>query len=191
MTQSKTATNYAVAIREGDNLSLAMSIRRSFTGRICVVPPQSKNWGDEEKRLGYKHVTYHENGWLHARLGQVGSGENKKRGKYFGQQRQKPDELLRGCEGMCTPTIVATDVIALKMACEVAEYAGTFEVPIQDLAQEQRHFHCLGISFVEPGNKGLETGWEIVRPFCFKDREPWILAALYRVPLSLPPGGTQ
>ena len=63
----KKANTCFVAVRERDNLWLAIFLKRDVDGTVVVSSPR-KCFGDEETRLGYPHVTRHKDGHHHARF---------------------------------------------------------------------------------------------------------------------------
>lgn len=154
---------YAVAVRDGGDLRLLSSIRRSIDGDVYFLIPRSKvNW-----KL---HASYHKSGEFHIRSG---------RSKLLPTKQRPPDASFRGTEGVFASAIQPGELPLYRTPFNVAEFDDVFEISISDFPSYEHH--TLSVDLVEPGNGPTTGPWKkLVHQKCFQDTVPWILVSFWR-----------
>jgi hypothetical protein len=153
---------YGVAVRDGADLLLLLTVRRAPPGDVYVNIPYQQ---DPE----YKpHASYHASGQRHAK------SCNR---KFHVVRRQAPDQNFRGSEVVECLAIGRGKHRAINLSCQLSEYHDVFEIEANDLPQDGR----LAVDLAEPGSAAFVPfpGAEIVRQKSFEDAVPWILVTLW------------
>ncbi len=153
---------YAVAVRDGKELFLFLSICRSSKGDVYVNFPR-----DEPK--WEPHSSYHFSGQHHHK------SFNYKAMLY---QRQRPDINFRGTENVVTTGIAIEELRALNALCRMEDYYGIFEISVSELRSEQ---YRMGISvdITDISGNPIIPNTTFLRQAIFKDYFPWISVTLY------------
>jgi hypothetical protein len=152
---------YAVAVRDGGDLLMLVTIRRSRQNVYVNIPrPHLPDW--------QPHASYHASGQRH----QVSFGC-----KFDVQAHPCPDEF-RGQQNVVTLLISPTETRAVNLACNPADFHQTFEIAKADIAPKGAR---LAIDLVEPGLGPLTPCPDatLVRESAFADSEPWIVVSLW------------
>jgi hypothetical protein len=146
---------YAVAIRDGSDLWLALWIRRSPRGEVFILIPRAKGHWDP-------HASYHADGTFH----------HKSYGKTrVAQKRQPLTDNFTGTEhlGMYAGHM-PKDVGAV---CDPADFDGIVEAGPRVLGPIHG---CVIVDLVEPEKEPIPMpDVEVVREEVFRDFEPWLV----------------
>ena len=157
-------SKYAVAVRDGEDLLLFLSICRGPQGDVYV------NFPRDDEPAWKPHSSYHASGQHH----QKSFGH-----KALVRDRQKPDVNFRGTENVVTTGIASDEPRAINILCQSASFVDVFEIPLSDLRPEKyRTFVSVDIS--EPDREPIITpGAKVIRQAVFQDRVPWIIVTLF------------
>ena len=156
---------YAVAVRDGKDLFLFLSICRAPQGDVYVNFPRDcePDWKP--------HSSYHASGQHH----QKSFGH-----KALVRHRRKPDVNYRGTENVVTTGIASDEPRAVNTPCEPASFEGVFEIPLSDLRPDKyRTFVSVDISDRE-GEPIITPGAKVIRQAAFQDAFPWVLVTLFK-----------
>ena len=154
-------TSYAVAVRDGGDLFVLITIVRDPKGDVHVNSPRpDPNWKP--------HASYHASGQHHAKSFNHQS---------FVRCRQRPDQNFRGTVALEHLVIGPSDHRAIKWPCQSSDFHDVFEIAQCDLPKAGR----LCVDLAEPGEAPIMPfpGAKMVRHGSFKDRAPWILVTLW------------
>jgi hypothetical protein len=155
---------YAIAVRDGNELFLFLSICRAPQGDVYV------NFPRDHKPNWKPHSSYHASGQHHQ--------------KSFGQKtierhRQKPDANFRSTENVVTTGIASDEPRAINVPCQTSDFQEVFEIPVSELRPE-RYRTMISVDITEAGGKSIVTpGARVVRQAMFQDAIPWILVTLF------------
>ena len=156
-------TSYAVAVRDGEELYLLITVNREGDNVYVNSPrPGEPEWNP--------HASYHASGQHHAK-----SFNNK----FFPRIRQRPDQNFRGTESVEHLVIDPSTHRAINLPCQSSNFHDVFEIAQCDLPVGRFR---LCVDLVEPGAAAPIApflGAKIVRQGWFKDRAPWILVTLW------------
>lgn len=155
---------YAIAVRDGKELFLFLSICRDQQGNVYVNFPRDyePDWKP--------HSSFHASGQHH----QKSFGR-----KEFVRHRQKPDVNFRGVENVVTTGIASDEPRALNIPCQSASFEGVFEILLSDLRPE-KYRTLVSVDVSEPhGNPIITPGANVIRQAVFRDTVPWILVTLF------------
>jgi hypothetical protein len=143
---------YAVAIRDGANLWLTMTVRRDPKGDVYVLNPRQE---------GNPHASYHpKNGRFHHK-----SDDNI----MMSEQRQRLTEF-KGCLHMGMFQGHFKDVGAV---CNPANFSDVLEVPSGILGP---HDGFVAVDLIEPGCEPKEElGQPVLLTRTYEDSIPWIV----------------
>jgi hypothetical protein len=153
---------YAIAVRDGKNLLLHLTVCRSASGDVYVNVPR-----DHEPKWK-PHSSYHASGQHHHK-----SFNHKALLKH----RQKPGANFRGTENVVTQTISVDEVRAVNSICRPADYEQVFEVPADQLGTGQT---LVSVDLSEPNGKPIITpGPKTLQEHSIRDGVPWILITVF------------
>jgi hypothetical protein len=145
---------YALAVREGDDLQLVLSVRRNPKGEFFVLVPHPDGKWDA-------HLSYHRSGKLHIKT-------------HGGRptpavQRQSLRGQFRGTEHLGKFNVKVVGVI-----CDSSKFTKVMEVPADELASRDSF---VAVDLVAPGGRPMpeeELLGKIVREKVFDDTDPQI-----------------
>jgi hypothetical protein len=143
---------YAVAVREGGQLFLTMTVRRAPKGDVYVIYPRQED---------NPHASYHHNGRFHQKRGEHESME---------EQRQPLDASFRGSEHMGMYGGHGPKIIGA--VCNPDNFTDVMEVQPGILG---RNDGFVAVDLVEPGCQPLDLLRPVVATRVFKDSTPWIV----------------
>ena len=134
---------FAVAVRDGDKLSLFLRIRRNRKGEVFVKLAA----GDSEPDWD-PHVSYHESGQFH----------HKSHDRPFSvHTKQKPGPRFRGTEHLGNFVIDAELARALPR-CKVQQFSEILEIPIEIIGPRGTDPRTgVSVDLVEPGTSPTEA----------------------------------
>ena len=158
---------YAVAVRNGENLFLFLSICRAPQGDVYV------NWPRRYEPDWNPHSSYHASGQYH----------HKSFGhKALVRHRPKPDANLPDTENVVTTGIASDEPSAVNTPCRPESFEDVFEIPLSDLRPEKyRTFVSVDISDRD-GEPIITPGATVIRQAVFRDSVPWICVTLFDTP---------
>jgi hypothetical protein len=153
---------YAVAVRDGEDLLVLITVKRGPRGDVYVnIPrPLIHDWKP--------HSSYHASG----------QGHKKSFDRKFDvRHRQPPDQNFRGTEALEHLVITPGGHRAINLPCQLSEFDDVFEIPHCDLPKDHGR---LCVDLVEPGHGPLIPfpGARLICQWSFKDAVPWILVSL-------------
>jgi hypothetical protein len=155
---------FAVAVRDGSDLFLFLSVCRAQSGDVYVNFPRDykPNWKP--------HSSYHASGQHH----QKSYGH-----KVLVRKGQKPGSTFSGTQNVVTSGIAADEPRAIHCPCQAAGFEGVFEIPISDLSTDM-YRTMISVDISEPNGQPTTTpGSTVVRQAVFKDAVPWIIVTLF------------
>jgi hypothetical protein len=155
---------FAVAVRDGADLFLVLSICRGPQGDVYV------NFPRDHEPDWKPHSSYHASGQHH----QKSFGH-----KALVHHRQKPNANFSGTENVVTTGIALDEPRAINKPCDVADFQEVFEIPLSELRPEQ-YRTLVSVDMTEPSGQPIITpGATVIRQAVFKDAVPWILVTLF------------
>ena|SRR2546422_3230005 len=159
-------TRFAVAVRDGGDLWLFLSLMRDRKGNVYVFWPRDEpDWNP--------HASHHASGRAH----------QKSFGKAFiSRIRQKPDAAFSGTEQIVTTPVYLSGVRANHKPCRKVKYGGgVFEIGAGEISPMMNDCRtAVAIDLVSPGAPALVQPWsEVVRQHVFTDAVPHILITLW------------
>ncbi len=161
-------TQFAVAVRDGNDLFLWLQIRRSPAGDVYVAIPTGRN--QLEWKKWNPHASHHKDGHFHHK-----SFDREQ----VSQVRQKPDCGFHGTENLITRPIAADEPRAFREIVKLAEFAELMEIPV-DLVSTKKYETCISVDLSEPDGLPIITpGARILAQHAFQDAVPWILVTLF------------
>lgn len=155
---------FAVAVRDGVDLMLILSICRGPEGDVYVNFPREHepNWKP--------HSSYHASGQHH----QKSFGH-----KYFVSHRQHPNKHFAGTENVVTTGVAVGEPRAINRPCNEADYLAVFEISVDELRPEKYRTY-LSVDLTEPnGQLIIPQGAMVIRQIVFQDSVPWIQVTLF------------
>jgi hypothetical protein len=159
--------NYAVAVRDGVDLFLFLTITRSMSGDVYVNilhNRQGPTW-DRWK----PHASYHASGQHHQ--------------KSFGHKalvfhHQRPDVTFRDTENVVTMDLPVDEPRRLKRPCQTADFDELFEITVGKLTPNTR----ISVDVTEPNGRAIITpGARIIWQNAFKDTVPWVVVTVFQL----------
>jgi len=158
--------SYAVAVRDGNELFLFLTIARAPAGDVYVNILHGQN-GPEWKPWE-PHASYHASGQHH-------QSSFDRKGLVF--KRQRPDQNFRGAENVVTMPFPASEAHRLNKPCNSADFHSVLEISTNDLAAANTD---ISIDVAAP-NAGaiIRPGAKIIQQIEFKDAVPWILVTVF------------
>lgn len=144
---------YAVAIRDGTDLWLTMTVRRDHKGDVYVIYPRHE---------GNPHASYHRDGTFHQKSDDY---------KMMSSKRQPlTAEAFKGFEHM---GMFAGHGNSVGAVCNPANFSDVLEVPAGILGPR----HCfVAVDLVEPGRKPLEPLYNpVLFTKIYAHSIPWIV----------------
>lgn len=155
---------YAIAIKDGNELYLFLTINRSYKSDVYV--------NFNEHHPNHKpHSSYHASGQLH-----------HKSSNYYvfpKRKKQKPSRDLKGFEGIITTAIRKGDGKAWNIKCDPKDYLGIMIIPDEIITPE------FGFQFhVEAGIQPRASTYpyiQMIQQKIFDKNIPWIVASLYEM----------
>lgn len=155
---------YAVAVRDGEEPFLFLSICRGPQGDVYVNFPR-----DQEPDMK-PHSSYQASGQHH----QKSFGH-----KAMVRQRQKPDANFRGTVNVVTIGIASDETRAIQTPCQKAAFKEVFEIPISNLRSE-KYRTMISVDTTEAGGSPIITpGAKVILQDVYKDTVPWIQVTLF------------
>jgi len=159
---------YAVAVREGSDLWLALWVRRSPKGEFFVLRPRpERGWNS--------HTSYHLDGSLHMK--------NYDQRACSPEKRQPLGGAFRGTEHLgayfgYTPKEIGA-------VCDPSAFSGVVEVPLGVLGPRDG---AVIVDLVEPGCDPMPLPWvRLVRQEVFRDTVPWVVITISASAIGFPP----
>lgn len=155
---------YAISVRDGDDLFLVLTIRRSPQGDVYVNFPrdQIRNWKP--------HSSYHASGQCH---------QKSFNHKALVRRRQKPRADFRGAENVVTIGIACDEPRAIGAPCRKADFHEVLEIPVSILRPE-RYRTMISVDITEAdGAPVITPGAQVIRQGIFRDAVPWIQVTLF------------
>lgn len=155
---------FAVAVRDGSDLFLFLSVCRTPSGDVYV------NFPRDCKPDWKPHSSYHASGQHH----QKSFGH-----KAIVRKGPKPDSTFSGAQNVVTTGIAADEPRAIHSPCPAGDFEGVFEIPISDLSRD-KYRTMISVDITEPDGQPITTpGSTVVRQAVFRDAVPWILVTLF------------
>jgi hypothetical protein len=157
----------AIAVRDGADLFVFLTIRRGPEGDVYVNNPRTDpNWKP--------HTSYHASGQHHHKsFGHKGA---------LVRLRQKPDASFLGTENVVTQGIASDDPREINWPCEVKDYDDVVEIPVSELRPEE-YRTALSVDITDTQGEPIVTvGARIIQQAIFKDTVPWIVVTLFETP---------
>ena len=121
---------YAVAVRDGPDLLLVLTIQRK-NGNVYTNIPRP-NLPDANP-----HSSYHASGLVHAKT------YNR---QAIPRQRQKPDANFRGTEPVEHLVIAPNDARAINVPCRESDFDGVFEIAQKDMGSIKDGRLCVDLA---------------------------------------------
>jgi hypothetical protein len=165
--------NLAVAVRDGADLFVVITINRGPEGDVYV------NWPRDHIPGWNPHTSYHASGQHHH--------------KSFNQKlvvfhEQKPDANFRGAKRISGTPVNTTDPRKVNHPCDPEKLDGVVEIPLSDLRPEM-YRHVVTVDFVQPNHvANIVQEKRMVRQTIFRDSDPWIVVTLFE---TFAPGDLQ
>jgi hypothetical protein len=150
---------YAVAVREGSDLWLALWLRKSKKGEFFVLIPRGdRDWDP--------HTSYHLDGTMHS----------KSFGRAFLPQKRRPlTGAFRGTEQF--PGIGGFGPKSVGAICDPAAFTGIVEVAAGVLGPRDG---TVVVDLVEPNSEPLPfSSAPLVRQEVFRESSPWIVVRVF------------
>jgi len=155
---------YAVAVRDGQDLFLFLSICRGPQGDVYV------NFPRDCKPRWKPHSSYHASGQQHQRS----FGH-----KFLVQHGHKPDANFINTANVVTTGIASDEPRLINTFCQATDFQEVFEIPIGELRSEKyRPFLSVDITEVN-GSPIITPEAKVLRQAIFQDSVPWILVTLF------------
>jgi hypothetical protein len=154
---------YAVAVREGGGLWLALWVKRNEKGEFFVFQPRS------DPAWKTPHTSYHEKGRFHSKS----FGDRARTIKTL----QPPREDFRGAVQL--GIYAGHDPLKEGIPCDPAEFSGLVEVPSGVLGPRKA---VVIVDLVEPGCEPLPALYPVVQHQTFQDFEPWLVIRIENRP---------
>lgn len=158
---------YAVIIKDTDELFLFLSINRSKQGDVYV--------NFHEHHPNHKpHSSYHASGQLH-----------HKSWKHYSfpiRKHQKPDSSFKDSESIIVTSIRKGDGKAWNIKCDPIEY--TDSMIIRDEIITPEFGFQFNVEIVEPGKQPWSSTYpyiQMIQQHVFDKNSPWIVASLYQM----------
>jgi hypothetical protein len=128
---------YAVAVRDGPDLWLALWVKRSTKPEYFVMLPRNDrpDWDP--------HASYHSDGCLHQKT------HNR---KIDVSQRQIPGPGFHGTENILTTRLDLEDARAVKALCDPGLFTGILEIPGEVLSQGH---HIVAVDLTDTNGTAL------------------------------------
>jgi hypothetical protein len=150
---------YAVAVRHGSDLWLAIWVRRGPKGDVYVLIPRSDPIWDP-------HTSYHRDGTFHSKSFNHKMSSSKK---------QPLTDAFSGSEHMSM--FGGYNPKSIGAVCDPAMFSGVVEVPPGILGPRDGF---VSVDLVEPGCDPLDLYNPVVITQVFKDKVPWIVIRVGR-----------
>ena len=147
---------YAIAVRDGGNLFLWLSIVRDPLSDVYANSAR-------DHIPGWKpHASYHASGQHHQK------SHNQ---KSLVRQKQRPDANFSGAENVLTTNISAEEVRSVNIQCSPQDFQGVYEIPIDDLKPGM----AIAVDLTDPASTPVANQSEnVVWKECIQDTQPWI-----------------
>jgi hypothetical protein len=142
----------AVAVRNGAELLLTMTVRRDHKGDVYVIYPRLE---------GNPHASYHRDGTFHHK------SDNH---AMMSQKRQPLTDAFKGCEHM--GMFAGHGPKTIGAICNPANFSEVIEIAPGILGPRDGY---VAVDLVEPGYEPLELFNPVTHAQVFKDSIPWIV----------------
>ena len=142
----------AVAVRNGAELLLTMTIRRDHKGDVYVIYPRQE---------GNPHASYHRDGTFHHK------SDNQ---AMMSQKRQPLIDAFKGCEHM--GMFLGHGPKKIGAICNPANFSDVIEIEPGILGPRDGY---VAVDLVEPGCDPLDLFNPVTHERAFKDSIPWIV----------------
>lgn len=155
---------FAVAVRDGTDLFLYLTICRGKAGDVYVNFPRDfePDWKP--------HSSYHATGQHHQK-----SFDHKA----LLRHRQKPDTNFRGTENVVITGIASDEPRSFNSLCEEIKFQAVFEIPCGELSLE-KYRTFLSVDLAYPiGEPVITPGAKVLRQAVHQDAVPWIIVTLF------------
>jgi len=155
---------FAVAVRDGADLSLVLSVCRAPQGDVYV------NFPRDHEPDWKPHSSYHASGQHH----QKSFGQ-----KFLVNHRQEPNANFSGAENVVTTGLALDEILAVKRPFQAGDFQDVFEIPLSELRPE-KYRTLISVDVAEPNAQPIITpGATVIRQAVFRDTVPWILVTLF------------
>ena len=164
---SKT-TKYAVAVRDGADLWVFLSVERQPKGDVYIFWPSPNT----------PHASYHRSGRAHMKSGD----KTPDMSTFIVRHRQPPTATFSGTEQIFTTPIWLGGARAMQHACRVASYrGGVCEIPAAEISPTQVNCQtAVAVDLVAPGAPPSVPATTGIRRCVFTNTEPHLSVTLWR-----------
>ena len=152
----------AVAVRNGAELLLTMTVRRNHKGDVYVIYPRHE---------GNPHTSYHADGTFHHK------SDNH---AMMSEKRQPLTDAFKGCGHM--GMFAGHEPKAIGAVCNPANFSEVIEIEPGILSLRDGY---AAVDLVEPGCDPLELFNPVTHERVFKDSIPWIVVRVGSTHLSV------
>ena len=157
----------AVAVRDGGDLFLVISIRRRASGDVYV------NFPRDHDPTWKPHTSVHASGQRH---------QKSFNHKFDVKHRQKPDASFGGTENVVTIGVASDEPRKINKPCQASDFQDVIEIPLLDVRAE-RYLTYISVDMAEPDQQPpLFPGARILRQEVFMDSVPWVFVTVYETP---------
>ncbi len=155
---------YAVAVRDGGDLLLCLSICRAPQGDVYVNIPR------DHDPAWKPHSSYHASGQHH---------QKSYNQKTHLDHRQRPDGNFTGTHTVVTMPIASNEPRAVGVLCQPADFQDVIEVAASDVRPEKYRTY-ISVDLTDTVSQPiLVPGATIIQQSVYKDILPWIVVTVY------------